>query len=208
MARPITRLSGWIAAAARAHLRVAGGAAVALLLFGSPADAQTWREYRYSGFAVQFPAEPVIESGTYATAEGTSGEARIYTARQDGALYRVTVADLSRSRVNEDQALSEAIGHLTASSEVVVDVPHRVNRVLGRQLSIVGHDGSRTAIALFYRNRRLYLIEGTILPTNDDMMSSDGVRFQQSLRFILNSARGDFLCDLRRAPRNLVDAAR
>jgi hypothetical protein len=39
-------------------------------------------------------------------------------------------------------------------------------------------------------------------------MSSDGVRFQQSLRFILNSARGDFLCDLRRAPRNLVDGTR
>jgi hypothetical protein len=95
-----------------------------------------------------------------------------------------------------------------ADGEVVVDVPHRVNRVLGRQLSIVRHDGSRSAIAAFYRSRRLYLIEGTILPTNDDLMSSDGVRFQQSLRFILNSARGDFLCDLRRAPRNLVDGTR
>lgn len=198
-----------LAAAAQTSLRLVALAALsAALLVCSDAQAQGWREYRYAGFAVRFPVAPAIESGTYATAEGTTVDARIYSARQDGALYRVTVADLSRSRTSEDQAMSEAIGQLTASGEVVVDVPHRVNRVLGRQLSIVGHDGSRSAIALFYRNRRLYLVEGTILPTNDDFMSSDGVRFQQSLRFILNSARGDFLCEVRRAPRNLVDAAR
>lgn len=197
------------AAVARTPLRiVAFAVTTAALLLGSQAQAQTWREYRYSGFAVQFPVEPTIASGTYATAEGTTVEALIYSARQAGALYKVTVADLSRAHQNEAQAVNEAIGQLTASGEVVVDVPHRVNRVFGRQLSIAGHDGSRTAIALFYRNRRLYLVEGTILPTNDDSMSSDGVRFQQSLRFIINSARGDFLCEFRRAPRNLVDGTR
>ena len=180
----------------------------ALLLIGSPAEAQAWREYRYASFAIQFPAEPTVESGTYATAEGVTVDARIFSARRDGALYKVTVADLSRVRQSEAQAVSEAIGLLTENGEVVVDVPHRVNRVLGRQLSIAGHDGSRTAIAVFYRHRRLYLVEGTILPTHDDPMSSDGMRFQQSLRFIINSARGDYLCELRRVPLNLVDGAR
>ena len=185
---------------------VAGSAAV--LLIGWPANAQTWREYRYSGFAVQFPTEPTIESGVYTTVEGTIADARIYSATVDGALYKVTVADLSRARQSEEQAMSEAVGYVTADSEVVVDVPHRVNRILGRQLSIMGHDGSRTAIALFYRSRRLYLVEGTILPTHEDPMTSDGARFQQSLRFIIPSARGDFLCELRRVPRNLVDEPR
>jgi hypothetical protein len=187
---------------------VAFAVAAVSLLLGFQAQAQTWREYRYSGFAVQFPVEPMIESGTYTTAEGTAVDARIYSARQAGALYKVTVADLSRARQNEAQAVSEAIGHLAASGEVVVDVPHRVNRILGRQLSIVGHDGSRSAIALFYRFGRLYLVEGVILPTNEDALSPNGARFQQSLRFILNSARGDFLCEFRRAPRNLVDDTR
>ena len=182
--------------------------AAAFLLTAVPADAQAWREYRYSGFAIHFPVEPKIEVGTYATAEGTSVDARIYSAQQVGALYKVTVADLSRTGQSEAQALSEAIELLTEDGEVVVDVPHRVNRILGRQLSIVGHDGSRSSIALFYRNRRLYLVEGTILPTNDDPMSSDGARFQQSLRFIIPSARGDYLCELRRAPVNLIDRAR
>jgi len=200
MARPV---------ALRARKALAFAAfAVATLLTGSPANAQSWREYRYSGFAIQFPIEPKIEDGTYATAEGATAAARIYSARLDGALYKVTVADLSRSHQSEAQAVGEAIGQLTADGEVIVDVPHRVNRILGRQLSIVGHDGSRTSVALFYRNRRLYLVEGTILPTNDDPMSPDAARFQQSLRFIVPSARGDFLCDLRRTPRNLIDATR
>jgi len=203
MAGPVANIVESLAAT----LRLAAIGAVALLI-ASPADAQSWREYRYSGFAIQFPSEPSIENGTYATAEGTTVEARIYSARQAGAFYKVTIADLAQAHQSEAQALSEAIGLLTENGEVIVDVPHRVNRILGRQLSIVGHDGSRSSIALFYRNRRLYLVEGTILPTNDDPMSSDGARFQQSLRFIVPSARGDYLCELRRAPRNLIDAPR
>jgi len=115
---------------------------------------------------------------------------------------------LSRGRQSEAQVVSEAIGLLIENGEAVVDVPHRVNRILGRQLSIAGHDGSRTAVAVFYRNRRLYLVEGTILSTNEDPMTSDGMRFQQSLRFIIPSARGDYLCELRRVPLNLVDGTR
>jgi len=180
----------------------------ALLLIGSPADAQAWREYRYAGFAIQFPVEPKFESGTYVSAEGIAVDARIYSARQDGALYKVTVADFSRSRQSEEKAMSDAVARLTENRDVVVDVRHRVNRILGRQLSVAGHDGSRTAIAVFYRYQRLYVVEGTILPTNDDPMSSDGMRFQQSLRFMIPSARGDYLCELRRVPLNLVDGTR
>ncbi len=201
MARAITQSVGLLAARVVAL-------AVVLLLIGSPAEAQSWREYRYAGFAIRFPVEPTVESGTYATAEDTTVDARIYSARQDGALYKMTVADLSRIRQSEAQAVNEAIGLITENGEVVVDLPHRVNGVLGRQLSIAGHDGSRTAVAVFYRNRRLYLIEGTILPTHDDPMSSDGMRFQQSLRFIIPSARGNYLCELRNVPLNLVDRTR
>jgi hypothetical protein len=193
----------------RAHLRAVAAVLVVQALIGSPARAQAWREYRFSGFAVQFPVGPKIETGTYATGEGTTVNLRIYSARQESALYKVTVADLSDLDAGKAQAVSDAmIGELAAGREVVVDVPHRVNRVLGRQLSIVGGDGRRSAIALFFRDRRLYLVEGTTLPTNGDTMSPDGTRFQQSLRFIFNSARGDFLCDFRRPPRNFIDEIR
>lgn len=171
---------------------LAAASAAVLSLNAIPAEA-AWREYRYSGFAIQFPSEPNVENGAYATAEGTAVDARVYSAEQDGALYKVTVAELSRARQSEAQVVSEAIGTLTENGEVIVDIPHRVNGILGRQLSIVGHDGSRSTVALFYRNRRLYLVEGTILPTHDDPMSPDGARFQQSLRFIIPRAGGDNL---------------
>jgi hypothetical protein len=204
MAGPVARL--WCL---RAAARRAAALAAAVLAIVSPADAQTWREYRYAGFAVQFPVEPKIEAGTFATDEGTTVNVRIYSARQEGALYKVTVADLSELNAEKSQEVSDSmIGQLAAGREVAVDVPHRVNRILGRQLSIVSDDGRRSAVALFFRARRLYLVEGTTLPTNGDSMSPDGMRFQQSLRFIIPSARGDFLCELRRAPRNLVDEAR
>jgi hypothetical protein len=197
--------------AVQSHLRAIAAVAVLGALSVSPAQAQSWREYRYSGFAVQFPVEPKSESGTYATDEGTTVNVRIYSARQESALYKVTVADLSELSVDQAQEVSDGmIGQLAAGREVVVDVPHRVNRVLGRQLSIVGDDGRRSAVALFFRDRRLYVVEGTTLPANGDTMSADGVRFQQSLRFIVNNARGDFVSEFYqfRPPRNPVDGNR
>jgi len=186
----------------------AAACAAALLSSAISAEAQSWREYRYSGFAIRFPVEPTVENGTYTTAEGAAVDARIYSAEQEGALYKVTVADLSRVHQSEAQAIGEAVGGLSENGDVVVDIAHRVNGVLGRQLSIVSHDGSRSTIALFYRNRRLYLVEGTILPTHDDPRSPDGARLQQSLRFIIPNARVDFPSDLRRGPLNFIDGTR
>ena len=200
MARTVTPTIRLFAAAA--------ACAAALLSNAISAEAQSWREYRYSGFAIRFPVEPTVENGTYTTAEGAVVDARIYSAEQEGALYKVTVADLSRVHQSEAQAIGEAVGGLSENGDVVVDIAHRVNGVLGRQLSIVSHDGSRSTIALFYRNRRLYLVEGTILPTHDDPMSPDGARFQQSLRFIIPNARVDFPSDLRRGPLNFIDGTR
>jgi len=48
-------------------------------------------------------------------------------------------------------------------------------------LSIAGPDGSRSSVAVFYHKRRLYQIEGTVLPTAT--ATSDAIRFQQSLSF-------------------------
>lgn len=189
-------------------LAAAAVCAAVLLSNAISAEAQSWREYRYSSFAIRFPVEPTVADGTYTTAEGAAVDARIYSAEQQGALYKVTVADLSRAHQSEAQAIGEAVGGLSENGDVVVDIAHRVNGVLGRQLSIVSHDGSRSTIALFYRNRRLYLVEGTILPTHDDPMSPDGARFQQSLRFIIPNARVDFPSDLRRAPLNFIDGTR
>jgi hypothetical protein len=76
--------------------------------------------------------------------------------------------------------LGYAIKRLSEGGEVKINIPHRVYRVYGRQLSIQGADGSRSAVALFDFNRRLYQIEGKALPGGNPL---DMLRFQQSLVF-------------------------
>ena|SRR6185503_11584633 len=151
--------------------------------------AERWREYGYleNAFAIQFPGQPTVSEGSYATALLTVN-ATIYALEQDGARYVVTVADFSNTKLSELTVLELAVENLHHDGDVTVDVPHRVNRHFGRQLSVTGHDGSRSSVALFYYQRRLYLIQGTMLATNADTGSSDGARFQQSLRFT-NDAR-------------------
>ena len=56
----------------------------------------------------------------------------------------------------------------------------------GRQLSILGSDGSRSSVALFDYRGRLYQIEGKSLPTGN--ATADAIRFQQSLIFTDNGS--------------------
>ena len=62
------------------------------------------------------------------------------------------------------------------------DVPHRIYNVYGRQLSVLGADGSRSTVAVFDYKGRLYLIEAKALPGGSDS-AVDTLRFQQSLVF-------------------------
>ena len=71
---------------------------------------------------------------------------------------------------------------MSEGGEVKVNIPHRVNRVYGRQLSIVGPDGIRSMVAVFDYNGRLYQIEGKALPTGNDA-TAGAIRFVQSLIF-------------------------
>ncbi len=170
-------------------MRLAAFLVAALLFSVAAAAADKWREYGYleNAFAIQFPAEPKITDGSYRTAI-ISVNARIYSLEQEGSRYAVMVADFSRTNLSEPTIIELAMDQLKNDGEVKVDIPHRVNRHFGRQLSIAGKDGSRSSVALFYYQSRLYEIKGTILSTNEDVESSDGARFQQSLRFT-NDAR-------------------
>lgn len=145
--------------------------------------AQSWQEYSYldNSFRVSFPAEPQIETTTYQITDDRAVEAHIYAVRRKDAEFKVTVAKLADPAPEETALIDHAIGMLAAGGEVKVNLPHRVNRVFGRQLSILQGDGSRAAIALFDYNGRLYQIEGKSPPTGEG--SADAIRFVQSLVF-------------------------
>ena len=165
---------------------------LATALIAGPAGAQGWREYTYPdlGFALHFPDDPRIEDTLYMTADGTTVPARIYSLDQETSAYRMIVANFSgRTDLNDSQVIDLAIKTLMQDAEVNLDIPARVNRVFGRQLSLAGKDGSRSSVALFYYQRRLYLIQGTVLSSNADSSSGEAIRFQQSLRFTNNASR-------------------
>jgi hypothetical protein len=156
----------------------------AVFAFSSPAAAQNWQEYAYPeySFKVTFPAAPQVEVQSYQVADDRSVEAHVYSVRRDDAEFKVTVAELSDPALAEAAVIDHAIKALSEGGEVKVNIPHRINRVFGRQLSILERDGGRASVALFDYNGRLYLIEGKSLAAGSNA-TADSIRFVQSLIF-------------------------
>jgi hypothetical protein len=157
---------------------------VALIAASAPAAAQSWTEYTYPEdfFSVSFPTDPTKETTTYQTVDGRSVEARVYSASLDGSVFKMMVIDTSGASTAEKPVIDHAVKTLFPGGEVKLDIEHRISRIYGRQLSILGPDGSRSMAALFDHNGRLYMIEGKALPTAASG-TADAIRFQQSLVF-------------------------
>jgi hypothetical protein len=159
-------------------------AVLAVLFAAAPAAAQTWTEYAYPTdfFSIAFPAEPKVETVTWQAPDGSAGAARVYSAAQGGGVFRMTVADLPDPALQESTVLDQAVKTLAQGKTIKVDIPHRISRVYGRQLSLAAPDGSYSSVAVFFHKQRLYQIEGTALPGAANG-TSDAIRFQQSLAF-------------------------
>jgi hypothetical protein len=157
---------------------------LAAFVASGPTAAQDWKEYSYPdySFTVAFPATPQIETTTYQVADRRSVPAHVYTVRQDNSVLKVTVAELANTGLDESAIIGHAIKTLSAGGEVKFDIPHRIYNVYGRQLSVLGADGSRSTVAVFDYKGRLYQIEARALPGRNDT-AADTLRFQQSLVF-------------------------
>jgi len=154
---------------------------LAMFVASLPASAQSWKEYAYPGysFSVSFPAEPQIKTSSYQAPDGRAVEAQVFSVTQDDAAFNVTIVDLPG--MEESAVIDRAIKTLSQEGDIKVDLPARINRVYGRQLSIVGADGARSSVAVFYHKGRLYQIEGKAISGKD--AASYAIRFQQSLVF-------------------------
>ncbi len=151
------------------------------MLVTGAAAADKWRQYNYPNyaFAINFPASPQSESGTYPGPDGMKLPAHIFSFKEDGNLYRVTIADFSKTSMDEKDAVEYAVDRIKEAGDVTLDIPARVDAVDGRQLSVAGNDGTHSSVGLFFYQHRLYQIEGVTA----DPGSSDPTRFQQSAHF-------------------------
>jgi hypothetical protein len=179
---------------------------LAAVLASGPAAAQSWTEYSYpeDSFTASFPAQPKVESTTQEGPDGRSVDARIYSVQQDHAAFRITIVDLSDAGLDESAVTEHAVKTLSQGGEVKLNIPARINRVYGRQFSIVGADGSHSAAAVFYLNGRLYEIEGKVLPLESDALA---IRFQQSLVFMRGVSNRSADANARRGCRAYRDNA-
>jgi hypothetical protein len=150
--------------------------------------ADGWKEYADPtyAFAVSFPGDPKVETTTYPAPDDQMVAARVYSVTQEGGAFTMTVADLSDTGLAEQAVIENAIKTLAQEGEIKLNIPARVNRVFGRQLSILRADGSRSSVALFYHEGRLYQIEGKSLAAGNG--TADAIRFQQSLIFTDNGS--------------------
>src|SRR5262249_38295362 len=162
-------------------MRIIALAAAAFVVSG-PAASQSWEEYSYPeyAFSVTFPANPKIETTTYEVADGRSVPARVYSTRQEKNQFKMTIADLANTGLDEKAVIDHAIRTLSQGATVRVNVPARIYQVYGRQLTVEGADGSRSMVAMFDIMGRLYQIEAKGVPGGKGFGLTG---FQQSLGF-------------------------
>jgi hypothetical protein len=108
----------------------------------------------------------------------------VYYLQQDSKRFQVGVFDLLRAGINEPTAIARAAASMREKGEVRIDIVAEVQGHWGHYLSLETPDGTRTIAAVFFRNDRLYEIEASAPASDFEAVSSDLVRFQQSLRFI------------------------
>jgi hypothetical protein len=168
-------------------LRIVAGIAALIAAVVSRADAETeWREYAYPDqqFAAAFPAPPRLMSIPFESDDGRRVTQVVYYLQKDSERFQVAVVDLLRAGIDEPTAIARATASMRDRGEVIVDITAEVQGHWGHFLSLETHDGRHTVAGIFFRNERLYEIEASAPVSDFEAVSSDLVRFQQSLRFI------------------------
>jgi hypothetical protein len=158
-------------------------AVVLAMFFASSAMADDWKEYEnpaYS-FAIHFPVDPTAETAAHQAPDGRSFPAHVFSVKQETGTFKVTVVEMPGEETGPDAAvMKEATKAVAGSGTVKFDIPHRVRAVYGRQLGIAGANGGYSYVALFYRNNRLYQVEGTAFAA-EGQAEAEAMRSQQSL---------------------------
>ncbi len=170
----------------RTSIKELFGVLIAALLMSSVAHAQEWQTYTYPdpGFAIEFPAAPNVQTTKMKNAVGLTLQVTRYVARQEGVQYTLSVVNYSGTNADALTTIGETAKSFSANGKVIATSGTRVNGNHGRELTVTERDGSRSDIAIFFVDNRLYTAVGQAFPPNPVERSADTVRFRQSLRFL------------------------
>nr|TFG54593.1 MAG: hypothetical protein E4H34_02270 [Hyphomicrobiales bacterium] len=149
--------------------------AVAGVTMATPALAQDWFLYENEtdNFTVNLPAEPMMENTTYYLPSGKATSARIYTARGDEGVYKVTVVDYGglteRDKANAIKEAADEIRH--RPGETTLDEFGFFEGADSQYMQTSNPDGTRSYIVVAYLPERsgipkLFIAEGITPPGN------------------------------------------
>jgi hypothetical protein len=174
-----------------------------VLSLSSPVLAQDWIEYTSPQdlFIVNFPGQPTVTDTPYPTEFGVTTPARVYTVSDGSSRYSVTVVDYAAAeRLHADRAKgctgypdtctnrwnNDLRGALDYAVSQFIERDAKVtyyafadtDRVEGRRIQLLNRDQSRTFVAIYMHENRLYILEGTVAAN-----APPPALFQQSLGF-------------------------
>lgn len=167
-------------------MRVAGlTTALCALLLAQTASAQDWTEYvnKVDRFSVPAPGEPTTTTITWDSEYGAKFPGRVYRWNQGPDRFTVTVVDYSDAeRIHaaiKHEAYVGGVGYWVidiASSiaqaarqyrekpgvKVTYDAFHYVNLITGHMLQLTNPDASRSYVAIYLHENRLYVLDATV----------------------------------------------
>lgn len=178
------------------------GAAACVLSVAHPVFAQEWIEYKnlQDRFAISAPGEPKAEAIKWRSEYDSILPGMVYRWQDGPNRYSVTMIDYSDSEAiytanhHSDDFSAPAywqidiLGSIQYAAtqyrmrpgvKVTFDNFHYINLVTGHQLTLVNPDQSRTYVAIYLHENRLYILDATVTKG-----SPAPIIFQQSLEFL------------------------
>ena len=178
-------------------------AATCVLFIAQPLFAQEWKEYRNleDRFGVGAPATPpTIEKTKWKSEYDSMFPATVYKWQQGANRYSVTVVDYSDSEAiyiankhSEDfQGTAywqiDILGSIAYAAtqhrqkpgvKVTYDAFHYINLITGHELQYTNPDQSRSYVAIYLHENRLYIFDATVAARQPPPLI-----FNQSMEFL------------------------
>jgi len=151
---------------------------ICAILASTSVAAQQWVDYvnpEYR-FAVNFPVEPSETNSTYVSSNGASLDMRVFSAEQDGSIYRVGVVTFPREVEDVGEELNHAAEIFRQRGEAIHDAPGDYDGISAYELSVVDPGGRQVFVSLLYHDHRLTISEGDV-----SAESFPPIQFQQSI---------------------------
>jgi hypothetical protein len=173
-------------------------APVCILFFSQPLFAQGWIEYQnpQDHFSINAPGEPKTEAIKWKSEYDSMFPGNVYRWQEGANRYSVTVIDYSdseaifRANHHSDDFQDDAywqidiLGSMAYAAtqyrmkpgvKVTFDAFHYINLITGHQLQLTNPDATRTYVALYLHENRLYILDATVTK-----VSPPPIIFQQS----------------------------